>query len=101
MSYFKYTSEEFIKVINHILLDIQLPKVADIHSVIPVNELDSLDVIEFFGWLSEIYGIDKDLNLVIDLFKTDIKVSTLYSFITEHATKNFLFSDLEKYNICQ
>jgi len=99
MSEFNHTDEEFVKVLNHILKEEDMPLMKDISSKLPSEDFDSLDIITFFGWLSELYGLEATLLEIQDMVGVEVNVRELKGLVSDKATKNFLYTDLKGYNI--
>ena len=103
MSDFTYSDDEFMRVFNHILTNEKIAEpVVDIDAKLPSAEYDSLELVMLFGWLAEIFNINFDLVDVDELLnKKDVTLRELKDMVSDTATTNLNFSDLESYNICR
>ena len=106
---FSFTDEEFIAVVNVVLKletpgDIQFSSLSSMDDVIDSNRLDSLGMMVFFVWLSDMFGIaDEGVTAFIDRetelasFTGDkgngFSVTELKDFIVTNQTKCFTYTE--------
>lgn len=97
---FNFSDEEFLNVVNRICSD-ESPvgdeyiPMASMEESLVMDRLDSLGVMMFFIWLSELFGISDKL---IEEFiaKELFTLRAVKIFVTEHATRTYDYSEAEQ-----
>lgn len=101
MGSFEFTDEEFLQIINTIckkespLVDTFIP-ITDMEESLVVDRLDSLGVIIFFVWLSELFGIsDDDINAFTG--EGVFTIRALKEFVTDKHTRTYSYAQAEEF----
>ena len=97
---FNFTDEEFLQVVNMICeedhpLGEEFIPITSMDESLAVDRLDSLGIMIFFIWLSELFGISDKLN---EDFTNDevFTVTAIKEFVTKNATRTYDYVDGER-----
>ena len=99
---FNFTDEEFIAVLNVIIKketmgNVPFIPISSMEDTIDANNLDSLGIIVFFVWLSEIFGIcDAKITAFTDTGK--FTVQALKEFVVANQTQTYTYQEALGYN---
>ncbi len=99
---FDISDEEFLLLTNNIckkespIGDIFAP-LTSMDEAIDVDHLDSLGVMVFFVWITELFGITEK---TFDEFavKGSFTVTAIKEFVAENATRSGTYADVEEYS---
>ena len=99
---FNFTDEEFIAALNVLFkADSTHPDdfvpITSIDEELSMGRLDSLSMIVFFMWISELFGIPES-KLEEFAKNRDFKVSTLRDFVKAECTRSYTLADVEEYS---
>ena len=101
-STFTCSDSDFILVFNHISNKINIcDPVTSIDAPLDRDEYDSLDLINLFGWLSEIFNIDIDPADVNIHLRSDSTLKEIKELVIKNMTEEFNLDTLKKYDVCQ
>ncbi len=99
---FTFTDQEFINVIN-IIRELDTPLGETRNPIISMTEslhmegLDSLSIIVFFIWISQLFGI---AETKIEEFVTqkDFTIQAIKDFVMTEATRGYTFAEAKEYS---
>lgn len=99
---FNFTDEEFLQVVNMICekdhpLGQEFTPIISMDESLAVDRLDSLGIMIFFTWLSELFGISDKL---IEDFTNEavFTITAIKEFVTNNATRTYDYVDGERLN---
>jgi len=90
-----FTDEEFLSVVNVIIKREavgEFKPLISMDEVINAHNLDSLGVIVFFVWLSDIFGIE-DAHIVTFTDTGEFTIAALKEFVTAHQTQVYSYQE--------
>jgi|TARA_Y100000310_G_C20598660_1_gene771852 hypothetical protein len=100
-SKFGFTDEEFILAINTLRkldapLGEKITPVVSMDEKLNVEHFDSLGIVVFFMWISQLFGISE--SKVQDFMeKGDFTVKAIKEFVTVEATRTHTYAEAEEY----
>ena len=98
---FSFTDQEFIDVVNRICsretpLGQTFNSFTSIDESLLTEQLDSMGIVIFFVWLSELFGIPED-EVKSFMEADDFTLAQLKAFVAEHATRSYTYAEAEEF----
>ena len=99
---FDFTDEQFLIIINHLFkqdtpMGEEYVPIESMDEKITIERLDSLSVVVFFVWISQLFGIPEDT--VNDFMVSGKNTGTdLKEFVMKNATQTYTFDAAVEYS---
>ena len=99
---FTFSDAEFLGIINIILKldsdeDEEYKPITSMDDSFNIQGLDSLSVMVFFIWISDLFGInEKTFQKLAD--QKNFTIRTLKDFVSKECTQNFTYNDTMAYS---
>ena len=99
---FNFTDGEFISMLN-IILEKETPgnmvyrPLESMDAIIDLDILDSLGILVFFVWLSELFGIPDDVVTKFMEGNTEYSIKSIKDFVMNNHTTNHSWDDAKEY----